>query len=261
MERIMKKLFLVTTLIFLLLTVTAQCKDSQTGQNREEFDRIFNEVARNFGAVEAAFYTFGVEFERVPGSLQEMIDTGHLRVKWANPYTGEPVQQTHDKTPGDISWQIAEDDPYIVTSAFYTDLRDSTVTRWMTKTIWIYTHEELRKWVFGDDAPREEKLVRVYCLQFEDAIESFRQRFGRLPETHEELAEGDVNVAYINPITAEVVKNSEQLSPGDFWYRKLDDDHFAIVGWGNDEPVYFLSNDRDYDEFIWEGEALESTRK
>jgi hypothetical protein len=126
----------------------------------------------------------------------------------------------------------------------------------MTKSIWPYTHEELHNWVFADDVTREEQLVRVYCLQFEDALESYVQRFGHLPDSYEDLAKGDYNVAYINPITGSVVKNSNVLSPGDFWYEKIDDELFSIVGWGYEEPVYYMSNDRSREEFEWEGHSL-----
>ena len=242
----------------LLLGCTAFAGSKYTYTDREQFDETFNTVARNFGAVEGAYYTYTLEFERVPETIQEMVDTGHLQVDWNNPYTGDPVRQTSEKAPGDLSWVPGDEDPVVEISAYYIDYNDTKMVRWMTKTIWIYTHKELHKWIFEDGAPREEQLVRVYCLQFEDALTSYKQRFGEFPDTYDELAKGDVNVAYLNPITSELVRNSRELSPGDIWYRKIDDEHFAIVGWGHDEPVYFFSNDRNLVDFEWEGETVKS---
>lgn len=254
----MKHIIPAAVVLIFIMGISCTADGKYTYADRAEFDETFNTVARNFGAVEGAYYTFTLEFERVPESLQEMADTGHLRVEWENPYTGEPVHQTDNQHPGDVSWELDDEDPIITTSAYFIDWNDTTMVRWMTKSIWIYTHEELHKWVFEDGALREEQLVRVYCLQLEDALETYKQRFGKYPGTYEELAKGDVNVAYINPMTSERVVNSNDISPGDFWYRKIDDNHYAIVGWGFKEPVYFFSNDRTMSEFNWEGEEIKS---
>ncbi len=254
----MKKILPITILLILALGLQAAAAGPFKYKSRSQFDNIFDEVARNFGAVESAYYTYTLEFEKPPGSIQEMIDTGHLNIIWANPYTGNPVQQTDSRNPGDISWEILpEDETFVRTSAFYVDFKDPKIVHWMTKTIMQYTHEEMHNWVFDDELPREEIQVRIYCIQFEDALESFEMRFGRLPESFEELAKGDINVAYINPITGEAVKSTGELSPGDFWYQRLDDDRYAIVGWGYKEPIYFMSNDRSYEEFEWEGDSGE----
>jgi hypothetical protein len=245
--------YIITVLAILLLPVVACANAGYKYKDRADFDRIFDEIARNFGAVEGAYYTYTLEFEKVPTSLQEMIDTGHLRVIWTNPYTGKPVQQSEGNVPGDITWVVEEDGDYISTATSYISWNNPNEIRWMKKSIWPYTHEELHKWVFGDDASREEKLVRVYCLQMEDAIDSFEQRFGRMPNSYEELGKGDVNVAYINPFTGKQVKDSGDLSPGDFRYERIDDKHFSIVGWGKTKPVYFMSNDRSRDSFEWNG--------
>jgi hypothetical protein len=257
----MKYIIPTSIILIFVLCVSISANGTYTYADRAEFDETFDTIARNFGAVEGAYYTFTLEFERIPVSIQEMEDTGHLRVAWENPYTGEPVMQTDKKNPGDLSWELDDEDPLISTSAYYIDWNDNRMVRWMTKSIWIYTQEELKEWIFEDGAPREEQLVRVYCLQLEDALETYKQRFGTYPDTYEDLTAGDVNVTYINPITSELVKPSKELSQGDFWYKKIDDRHFAIVGWGYDEPVYFVSNDRTINEFEWEGEEIKSVEK
>lgn len=279
----MKKFFCLAVLFLFTFPIAAHTEAVYQYKDRADYDRIFDEVARNFGAVEAAYYTYTMEFEKVPQSLQDMIDTGHLRVKWTNPYTGEPVKQTFKKEIGDIAWEVIDNGDYIGTTAYFVGWNNPEETRWMRKDIWPYTHEELKSWVFKDDATREEQLVRVYCLQFEDALESYQIRFGYMPDSYEELAKGDVNVAYINPITGDVVKNSPDLSPGDFWYEKIvayfnlvtgevvkgspefspgeswrDACLYSIVGWGLKEPIYFVSNDRTREEFQWDENTVDN---
>jgi hypothetical protein len=285
-ENKMKKLLFLTVVLLFTFPVAAHTEGSYQYKNRADFDRIFDEVSRNFGAVEASYYTYTMEFERVPQSLQDMIDTGHLRVKWTNPYTGETVKQTYDREIGDISWEVLDNGEYIAMTTFFISWNNMDETRWMKRGIWPYTQEELKKWVFNNDVTREEQLVRVYCLQLEDALESYELRFGYMPESYEDLAKADVNVAYINPITGEVVKNSPELSPGDFWYEKIvayvnlatgevvkgspefnpggkwvDASLFSIVGWGLNEPVYFMSNDRTREEFEWNDKTVDNTEQ
>ena len=250
-EMKMKRTLLLTVVLLLVIPMVACAESPATYKDRADFDRIFDEVARNFGAVEAAYYTYTMEYEKVPNSLEDMIYSGHLRVEWTNPYTGKPVKQTTTKEIGDIAWEVMDNGDYIGTTTYYVPWNYPDDTRWMRKDIWPYTQQELKKWVFADDVTREEQLVRVYCLQFEDALESYEIRFGSMPDSYEDLAKGDVNVAYINPITGKIVKNSPDLSPGDFWYEKIDEKHFAIVGWGLTAPVYFMSNDRTRDELKW----------
>ena len=251
----MRRSLIFIPMLILLLPLVAFCKGSYKYKDRAEFDEIFNEVARNFGAVESAYYTFTLEFNGIPANIQEMIDTGHLSVKLKNPYTGKLVNQTYTKEVGDLSWMIVNDAEAISTSAYYLDWSDHTNTRWMTKTIWPYRNPEFREVIFSEDVTREEQLVRVYCIQLEDALEGYIQRFGELPETYEELQSGDFNVLYANPITGKQVENSDKLDPGNFWYTKITKKLYYIVGWGEKEPVYFISNDRTLEEFNWDNGA------
>ncbi|MFH1515465.1 MAG: hypothetical protein ABIG42_08400, partial [bacterium] len=54
--------------------------------SREELKQAFDVVAQNFGALQFAYYTFTLEFERPPNDINELKDSGHLRVQLINPY-------------------------------------------------------------------------------------------------------------------------------------------------------------------------------
>ena len=142
--------------------------------------------------------------------------------------------------------------------AYFVNPNKPTMLRSLNTAAVKHTQEEMKKMVFGDDASRPEQLTRVYLLQLNDAIESFEQKIGRIPESLEEMAAiGDVNVFYINPFTKAPVKNTDKLSPGDYMYRrfKADDSSgeyfYEVVGWGEKEPVYYFSTDESREMFDW----------
>ncbi len=232
-------------------SVHANIPDWTTG----EFSNAFDEVARNYGAVEYATYTFMIEYGIAPSSLDELRDTGHLNVQMANPYTdGDVLSLTSDDYPdGDLEGNI-------LVSNRLNNGREVRIEAWflrrnadgiihirsMVKRISLYESEIDRLYFFDNDLPREEQFVAIYCRQAIDAFESFEQRNGRSAEDFGDMYEnGDVNVRYINPITGEIAVSSGELSAGDFYYEKIGEDGFYFIGWGRERPVFFASTDED----------------
>jgi hypothetical protein len=276
------RFFLVTLAVMMLLSSTAYPMDIKKA-SRDDLKKAFDVCVQNYGALEYSYYTFTLEFERAPDNYEEMVKTGHIRVKMMDPYTGKEVKVINNISKakaGNLYYKklkksLAE------FSCFYVNPNDASKTRNMNSTIVTFTHKELQKVVFGDNASREEKLTRVYLLQLDDAIESFEQKLGHMPDSLDDLAKrGDVNVGYINPFTGKLAKQSETLSPGDYFYRKFtkkvmhkeperkpngevvakdvasNEEFYEVIGWGKTEPVYYYSNDRDKEELKWDEKSV-----
>ncbi len=215
-----------------------------------QFRWAFDEVARNLGAIEYASFTYMVEFGSPPDSLDDLRSTGHLNVLMTNPYTGgEVVSLTREDYPdGDLAGNVlvAEREQYeeLHIEAWFIRPGDTANVRSMVKRISLYQSEVDREYFFGNELPRDEQMVTVYCRQAIDAIESFIQRNGRSPEHFDDMyANGDVNVHYINPISGELAVSSEELSEGDFLYRKMGEEGFTLIGWGREQPVFFATTE------------------
>ena len=279
----MKKTYLIILALIILLPFATDA-NSETGisKDREELKRDFDIVAQNFGALEFSYYTFTLEFERTPADISELKSTGHLRCELINPYSDGEVflGAIGDKpVPGGLYYS-KDGDQWGVFECFYVNPNNPEVLRSLLTRIKLFTHKELHKVVFNPKLSRPEQLTIVYLLQLDDAIMSFEQKFGRMPDSIEEMRErGDVNVNYRNPFTNEQVKHSETLSPGDYMYNKIvvpgvnrirkkdengqitfveveaNEEYYEIVGWGEEAPIYYYSTDESRDSYKWNGNS------
>ncbi len=243
---------LITMLLIGTLPCIAQESHDYIDWTSEQLSDAFDEVARNYGAVEYATFTFMVEFNRIPEDIDELRDTGHLNVRMTNPYTGGPVVALY---PSDIpdgaligNFQISthEEGSEVWVDAWYLrrDSQGDMFSRSMQKRIALYSSSVDYEYFFENDLTREEQFVAVYCRHAIDAIESFQQRNGRSPDHFIDMYDnGDVNTRYINPITDSLATSTEDLSPGDFLYRKIGEDGYTLIGWGLEEPVFFATTD------------------
>ena len=272
------KIVFLLVLIPLSIILTAGSIDINKA-SRDELKRAFDVIIQNYGALEFAYYTFTLEFERPPANFTELKNSGHLTVLMKDPYTDGDVKVVDSMPNGKAGNLLYNKNSKNSAefACFYANPNNPKNMRWLHSDIKIYTHEALHEAVFNDKASREEKLTRVYLLQLDDAVESFRQKIGRMPESVKEMAEkGDVNVSYINPFTGELAKQSEILSPGDYFYRRFtkkamhqepkrqpdgklimqdverEEDFYEVIGWGKTEPVYYFSNDRTKENLEWE---------
>jgi hypothetical protein len=216
----------------------------------QDFRQAFDEVARNYGAVEYATYTFMVEFARAPYSMQELIDTGHLNVIMTNPYTGEDViSLTPEDFPdgdhaGNIYLTDRDEGHEAHIEAYYVRNGTPPMVHSMLKRIYLYTSSIDHAYFFENDLPRDEQMTAVYCRQAVDALESIQQKIGKSPDDFEDMyIRGDVNVHYVNPVTGELAVSSEELSAGDFSYKKIGDEGYMLIGWGRERPVFFATTD------------------
>jgi hypothetical protein len=265
----MKKFFLFFLSLIILCSTAASHGEKDDGPVQYDWDdaqlrAAFDEVARNFGAVEYATYSFMVEYHRVPESLDDLMESGHLNVVMTNPYTeGEVISLTKDDVPdgplaGNILIYSADEgnEVHVETWPIRRD-EDILYTRSMIKRIYIFQSSVEYEYIFENDFTREEQLTAVYCSQSISALESFQQRNGHSPEDFADLYDnGDVNVHYINPMTGELAVNSEELSPGDYFFRKVGDEGFTVIGWGVEEPVFFATTDDSEEEWfygLWSG--------
>lgn len=246
----MKKYHIIglTIIAFVLLCSTCFAVSEESEFTREELKDGFDIVAQNFGALQFAYYTFTLEFKRPPNDIQELSDSGHFMVQLHNPYSNKDVYLgalTDKPVPAGLYYSKADDYTGIF-AVYYIDPNKPARMRSLKSRVTIFTHEALQEMVFGDDASREEKLTRVYLVQLNDAIDSFEQRYGRLPKSLDEMSKiGDVNVSYINPFTKKLVKNTETLSPGDYIYRMFTkDDGEESENIGDDSERKFM-----YDRF------------
>lgn len=216
----------------------------------DDYRAAFDEVSRNYGAVEFAIYTFMVEFGRAPNDLDELRNTGHLNVLMVNPYTGGPVisLKPKDIPDGDIAgnFYVAPRDngrEAHVSSYFYRWV-PKVHLRSMVKRIYLYQSSIDYALFFENDLPRDEQMTAVYCRQVIDALESFQQKKGYSPQDFVEMYEkGDVNVKYFNPVTNELAVNTCELSAGNYFYEKIGPEGFILIGWGRKQPVFFATTD------------------
>ena len=239
----------LTILVFILICSTCYAVSDKSEFTRDELKRGFDIVAQNFGALQFAYYTFTLEFERPPNDIQELTDSGHFMVKLKNPYSDKDVYlgAINDKPYPAGLYYSKFDELSGEFAAFFINPNKPSKLRSLKSRVTIFTHEALKEMVFGDDASREEQLTKIYLIQLNDAIDSFEQRYGRLPKSLDEMSEiGDVNVSYINPFTKKPVKNTDKLSAGDYMYRKFTkgEDEKSETNTGSDSDEKFM-----YDRF------------
>ena len=254
-SRLLQKIILIGFTFGLLTGFQSPSIAGPRDWTDEEFGLAFDEVARNYGAAEYAVYTFMLDYGRSPESLDELRDSGHLNVLMTNPYTGgEVVSLTESDYPdGDVVGNLWLSSPRENGEETHLEAwflrrveREVITVRSMVKRIYIYHSEVDYNYLFGNELPRDEQFVAVYCRQAIDAFESFEQRNGRSADDFKDMYEnGDVNVHYVNPITGELAVSSKELSAGDFYYEKIGVDGFYFVGWGRDRPVFFACTDED----------------
>jgi hypothetical protein len=67
-----------------------------------------------------------------------------------------------------------------------------------------------------------------------------------------------VNVHYYNPVTGNLVASSEELSAGNYMYRKVGEKGYTLIGWGREEPVFFATTD-DTEEMNFYAEWVDLT--
>jgi hypothetical protein len=223
--------------------------------NREQISSAFDEVARYYGAIEYSVFTFMVEFGRAPQSLDELRETGHLNIEMVNPYTGGEVKSLvpEDYPDGDLAGNVlvsnrrnAGREAHVEAWFLRREEDNTLIIRSMVVRIALYESEVDWDYFFANELPRDEQFVAVYCTQATDAIDSFIQRNGSTPEDFVDMYDnGDVNVHYFNPITGELVVDSETLSAGNYHYEKIGEDGYVIIGWGREEPVFFATTDDD----------------
>ena len=244
------KLFPIALSIVMLAATMFCTAGSVRDWNDKQLRNAFDDVARNYGATEYATYTFMVEFGRAPESLQELRDSGHLNVLMANPYTcGEVVSLERKDLPdgnlmGNIFVASRDGGREAHEQAYYVRKGPPAVVRSMVKRIYIY-HSSIDRMLFDQkDIPRDEQMVAVYCRQAMDALEGFQQKCGGSPIDFEDMfRRGDVNVHYVNPVTGNKARSRDRLSAGDFYYRKIDDEGYLLVGWGRKRPVFIACTD------------------
>jgi hypothetical protein len=215
-----------------------------------QYRAAFDETARNFGAAEYATYTFMTEFGRSPHNLKELIDTGHLNVLMTNPYTGgevlslEPEDYPNGHLAGNMLIADRDEGKETHIEAYYVRKDREPMVHSMIKRIYLYTSSVDHAYLFENDLPRDEQFTAVYCMQAIDALESFQQKIGKSPDSFEDMyTRGDVNVHYINPVTGDLAVSTEDISAGDFFYGKIGDEGYELVGWGRDRPVFFATTD------------------
>ena len=249
-------LSLICTLILAPISFSL-CEEDISKWSKEQFSSAFDEVARNYGAVEYATYTYMVEFGQAPPSLDALRESGHLNVVMANPYTGSDVLSlvNEDFPDGDLVGNVLvtnnrNDGREAHLEAWFLRIdEEAVVQRSMVTRIALYQSELDHALFFENELPRDEQLTAIYCAQAVDAIESFQQKIGESPENFEDMyTRGDVNVHYINPITGELVESSEELSPGDYYYEKLGEEDFILIGWGRERPVFFGTTSTEAEE-------------
>jgi len=233
------------------------CETDVTEWSREQFMEAFDVVARNFGAVEYATFTYMIEFGEAPESLDVLRDSGHLNVFMDNPYTDGGVISLipEDFPDGDLAGNILvsnnrNNGRESHLEAWFLRIDDETIMqRSMVKRIALFESEVEYALFFENELPRDEQLVTIYCTQAIDAIESFQQRNPEAPENFIDMWDnGDVNVHYINPITSELAVSNEELSPGNFFYEKLGPEEFTLIGWGRERPVFFATTSDEVEE-------------
>ncbi len=227
----------------------------------EQISDAFDEVARNYGAVEYAVYTFMVEFGRAPDSLGELLETRHLNVLMLNPYTSGEVKSLspEDYPDGDLAGNILvtnnlNEGREVRIEAWFLRVEDgdTVMIRSMVKRITLYQSEIDYNYFFDNDLPRDEQLVAIYCRQAIDAIESFMQRNPESPLDFFDMYEnGDVNVQYYNPMTDICAVSRDDLSPGDFFYEKIGEDGYTLIGWGREAPVFFATTDEEVEKAFY----------
>lgn len=256
-------LFIIACLFSSLVAMAGCTGSANAGERRsieawhdaskDELKDRFDEVAKNLGYVEAAYYTYTLEFREVPDSTQAMIDTGHLRAKLTNPYTGNPLRcvgpdnlsegiQTGEIEAGDIWFHPEVEGGELEIAGLFLDPNKPEMTKWMRRDILRYYDPAVYQMVFADQPNATDRLVRISMEHLLSAIEEYEIRFGRFPESYEALKDGDMRVVYPNPASeGEMMENSKRPRPGHFCYRATGPDDFILIGWGTNGATWFHS--------------------
>jgi hypothetical protein len=251
-----KHIILILVILALLISIPVESK-SYESRGRDQLKKDFDVVAQNLGAIEFAFYTFTLEFEKPPENMADLVKSGHIMCDMLNPYTGEKAHlgELGEKPQAGGTYYRKNDTDWGELECWYVHPNKPSTMRSMNVQMKKFTHEEMKKMAFNPDLAREEQMTIVYLIQLDDAIETFNQKIGRMPVSLDEMSKiGDVNVSYINPFTGKPVKDSRELSPGDYMFRTFEssgEEQYEVVGWGKTEPVYYYCTDDSKESFEW----------
>lgn len=221
---------------------------------KDELKGAFDQVARNLGLVEAAYYTYTLEFREVPASPEVLLDSGHLPPGLTNPYTGAPLG-FGDMEPigdairsgaieaGDIWFRPDPGGGELGIAGLFLNPNEPANVKWMRRDITRYYDPATWMVIFGDTPGAEDRLVRIRMEHLKSAIEEYEIRFGDVPPDFEALRQGDMWVDYPNPFAPErLMAPSEEYHPGDFFYKRREASDYQLIGWGATGATWFYAS-------------------
>jgi len=193
----------------------------------------------------ASILSFRSEYRRFPNSFAEMRETGHILIEPLNPYTGMPVQQVDDFNPGDLTYEVIDNDRVMLLTYIDTGGQSDVVTREINVAS-SGAYDLLYRQTAG--LSDQDKMVARYVFQLslilnEYYFENLDLPF-RIPQCE---TEGFAYVSFRNPYTSRDAAQSDSLAAtreGDYTYHRISSSAYFIVGYGaNGEAILSVSKD------------------
>jgi hypothetical protein len=181
----------------------------------------------------AAVLSFRSEMGRFPRSFAELKESGHVFIEPLNPYTGEPVREVADNSPGNFTYQFIDDNRVVL----YTFIKFGDTVDVVRREINLYPTESFDL-LYRTEAglSDDEKTVARYVFQISMILNEYFTERGELPYSIPQCeAEGFAYVSLPNPYTGRDAQQADSLAaptPGDFAYHRISSTAYFLVGYG-----------------------------
>jgi hypothetical protein len=181
----------------------------------------------------AAVLSYRSEMGRFPHSFAELRESGHVFIEPLNPYTGEPVREVTDNSPGNLTYQFIDDNRVVLYT--FTKLgdkvevarREINMYQWESFDLLYRTEAGL-----SDD----EKTVARYVFQISMILNEYFAKRKELPYSIPQCeSEGFAYVSFPNPYSGRDAQQADSLAaptPGDFAYHRISSTAYFLVGYG-----------------------------
>ncbi len=181
----------------------------------------------------ASILSFRSELGRFPRSFAELRENNQLLIEPLNPYTGEPVKEVTDISPGDISYRYIDNNRVVLLTYIQVGNQSDVVRREINVSSSGAFDLLYRQ---TSDLSETDKQVARYIFQIAQILNEYYYQHLDLPYRVPQCeAEGFAYVSFMNPYTLQDAQQTDALTqrPGDYTYNRISSSAYFLVGYGN----------------------------
>jgi len=186
----------------------------------------------------ASVLSFRSEYGRFPSSFVELREMNHLLIEPLNPYTGQPVIEVNDVSPGDITYQYIDNSRVILLSYIELGGQVDVIRREISVSA-SGAYDLLYRQTAG--FAETDKRVARYVFQIAQILNEYYYQNGDLPYGVPQCeAGGFAYVSFLNPYTSTDAQQADSLAniqPGDYTYHRVSPSSYFLGGYGGSGQI------------------------